>query len=233
MKQLLDYWVVFANRLDGRAPRERVLIMLLSLALVWGLFDALWLGEHEKRLQAIRAINAAQAGQVTDLTQRIQTYQNILRTKSDHALQMRKEQLQSDVASHQLRLSAQARQMVSPAVVLPLLSKILPKSSALELTSLRNLKPEPLGSIAGTSSANAPETTTPVLWRHKVEVRMRGSYPDIVNYLVQLEQLQASLGWHQILLTTDVQTENAPARHTVAATLVISTLSMEAQWLEF
>lgn len=233
MKKLLDHWTVLAHRLDSREPRERVLILLLSLALVWGLFDVFWLSDNEKRLQLIRATNTTQAAQVTDLTQRVQTYQGILRTKSDQALQVKRDQLLSELAGHQQQLSTQARQMVSPAFVLELLPKMLPKTSSLELLSLKNLKPEPLGGAQNAGPVNVAPVGEPVLWRHRVEVRMRGRYTDIVDYLVQLERLQSSLGWHQVLLTTDTSAGTAPAPYAISATLVISSLSMEAQWLEF
>ena len=120
--------------------------------------------------------------------------------------------------------------MVGSDAVVGLLGQVLQARPGLETLSLKNLKPEAVGSGAATQTGGgkAVENLSPVLWRHRVELKVRGSYADTVAYLQHLENLQSRFGWQALSLETDTTTG---ATHTISSTLTVTTLSLEAKWL--
>jgi MSHA biogenesis protein MshJ len=252
MNPLMERWQSLAAQLDQRSVRERALVMVALLAVVWGAFDVAWLGPHNKALSALEASNLDQGRKRVELIAHLQLQRQQLQTPVNEAAARKKQQLFKDLAVQQQSLMAGGRNMLSPDEVVGLLQRLLQSRSGLKTLSLRNLKPEPAvqalppeianastsaapGSVAPASGTSEAATAalpaqTPVLWRHGIELRIRGNYADIVNYLQQLEEQQPRLHWQSLQLDNDT---GVGVAHTITATLVISTLSLETPWLAF
>jgi len=233
MKALMQFWPPLAERLNQRTTRERAMVLLVLLALVWGLFDAFWFRQHQQSLQVLQANNQATEKQLADLKAKVQLQQIQVQADVDAPARQRKQQLQDELAAQQRQLFEAGQEMLSAESVPTLLSNMLQARSGLETLSLKNLRAEPLAATpapaapqAGTDKADAPNTT--VLWRHPVELKVKGSYADIVAYLQQLEALKPRLHWQALSLVSDTEPGHA---YSITATIVVTTLSLESQWL--
>ena len=218
MKPLLSFWNALAERLNQRSTRERAILMLLVLGLFWFVFDTLWFHQHQQALQTLQASNQTQAQQLADVNTRLQLQRVLLQADVNASATRKKQQLQDDLAKQQEALLGAGQDLLGRDAVVALLARMLQARPGLETLSLKNLKPAP-------AVASAPAT---VLWRHPVELKVRGNYADIVKYLQQLEALQPRLHWQSLQLVNDTAPGHAYA---VTATLVITTLSLEPQWL--
>ncbi|GAB4557840.1 MAG: hypothetical protein Tsb007_17800 [Rhizobacter sp.] len=113
------------------------------------------------------------------------------------------------------------------------LAGLLQAQRGLQLTGLRSL---PVSSVAdlvaakaapAASAASSPsDSTTPRdtwLYRHGVEVTLRGNYSDLHNYLKTLEQLPRRVYWGEL----KINAQDSPA---VVMTLTVYTISLEKTW---
>lgn len=75
---------------------------------------------------------------------------------------------------------------------------------------------------------SAPKPALPMsglLYRHGVQVTVRGSYTDMIDYMAALERLPTQLFWGQAQL----EVEDYPRAH---VTLTLYTLSLDSKWLK-
>jgi MSHA biogenesis protein MshJ len=62
------------------------------------------------------------------------------------------------------------------------------------------------------------------VYQHSVEITLQGSYPELLEYLAQLEKLSWQMFWGRI----SVDTEQYPR---LRVTLTVQTLSLNKAWL--
>lgn len=113
------------------------------------------------------------------------------------------------------------------------LAGLLQAQRGLQLTGLRSLpvssvadlvaaKAAPAASAASSpADNNAPRDTW--LYRHGVEVTLRGNYADLHAYLKTLEQLPRRVYWGEL----KINAQDSPA---VVMTLTVYTISLEKTW---
>ena len=112
------------------------------------------------------------------------------------------------------------------------LSSLLQAQRGLQLTGLRSLpvtsvadllaKPAPGAASAPADAASAASRDT-WLYRHGVEVTLRGNYHDLLAYLNTLEHLPRRVYWGELKLNA----QDSPA---VVMTLTVYTISLEKTW---
>ena len=113
------------------------------------------------------------------------------------------------------------------------LASLLQAQRGLQLTGLRTLpvssvadlvaaKAAPVAAAASSpAESNAPRDTW--LYRHGVEVTLRGNYSDLHAYLKTLEQLPRRVYWGEL----KINAQDSPA---VVMTLTVYTISLEKTW---
>lgn len=133
-------------------------------------------------------------------------------------------------------LRAMQQGLVPPERVAPLLETILRANGRLKMVSVRTLPVEPLSGIgaghdAGDGNAMPPAANVKpsgkreLLFRHGVELTVRGSYLDMVDYMTALEALPTQLFWGKAQL----EVEEYPS---VRLTLTLYTLSLDEKWMK-
>ncbi|MBC7957684.1 MAG: hypothetical protein H7Y33_17680, partial [Cytophagales bacterium] len=104
--------------------------------------------------------------------------------------------------------------------------KSLPVTSVADLLAA---KASPLGTAAAASapaaSASQPAQASRDTWlyRHGVEVTLRGNYADLLAYLNTLEHLPRRVYWGELKI-------NAQDSPSVVMTLTVYTISLEKTW---
>ena len=217
MKKL---WLAAADRFDALQPRERLVIFLAVVALLVAAFVLLVL---DPALARYRVAN-------TQLQQGEQTLQaldarEVALIQASHA--------DPDAATREtiaalqagnLRLreqldTAQAR-FVPPAQMGALLRDLVATQPGLELLALRTGKRDNLMPPGPEGEPRAG------LYRHEVELELRGSYAALTAYLQGIEQLPWQLGFGSASLSVDTYPQ-------ARLRLVLHTISLEQAWLGF
>lgn len=233
--RLQALWRRAARAFDARAPRERVLLIASAAVLLLGLANALWL---EDGWRAWQGLSQQRQGLEAGLA-RLQADQAALVGR--HAADI--ERMKAEVAALEARLTRPAHgqapsggdtaggELVSAEQMPALLGELIGRRHGLRIRSLQSLGQTPVGaaSSASATTTNATTATTtataPTLHRHGVEVRVEGSYPELLAYLQALEALPQKLLWGSLQL----QVEQHPR---VVLTLRVYTLSPQAGWVQ-
>jgi MSHA biogenesis protein MshJ len=220
---------IIANRIDARSLRERAMLFSAAAAAIVFLLYALFLNPLLVRRAALQAQIAQQQDNIggidREITQLVQAHSQ----DPDAAARSRLTELTGNTAQLATKLRAMQKGLVPPDRIAPLLETILKANGRLQLVSMKTLPVSPLGGAQ--APAAVPPVTHPVvnpnelLYRHGVELTVRGNYLDMVNYMDALEAMPTQLFWGQAGLEVE---EYPNAR----LTLTLYTLSLDRKWMK-
>lgn len=214
MKETIERW---AERIDALAVRERVMVFIaLALVLVFAV--------HAAYIQPLRARERALATQIA----RQQTEMAALQAQLQRVIQgaaadpdapnrARRAALQDELRKLNARIATEQRRFTPPERMRSVLEELLERNRGLALVDLKTLPLAPVqGSRAGATGAG--------MYRHGIEVTVRGTYGDLYEYLRSLEKLPNQLYWGR----AELGGESHPM---LILKLTVHTLSFDRAWL--
>ena len=228
-------WRQFAARIEALQPRERIMVFGATVVVLVFLANALVFGPLARKEAALRSTlqqqNATIDGVNADIAAKAQAYAH----DPNDALRKRLGDVRAEMARTSDALRALQKGLVPAERIAPLLEAILRANGRLKLVSLQTLPVTTPGDAAAAPAA--PATTAPaaqpapvvkapdLLYRHGVELTVRGSYLDMVDYMHALETLPTQLFWGKAQL-------DAEAYPNVRLTLTLYTLSLDPKWMK-
>jgi MSHA biogenesis protein MshJ len=236
MNARVEKW---AARFDALALRERVLVFAAA-ALVFGfLAYKLVLEPQLVNSQRQTQVIADQGVQLSALQTQIKALEIARGVDLDAANRERLQKAQEQLSQLEVELGAAQKGLVSAELMPSLLQDVLHQYHGLQLVELRALpvkslidRPAPKDDKTpkppGNAVVSAPDAKTAGsernLYQHGFELTVRGSYPDFVQYLAQLEKLPMRMYWGKVTLNADDYPH-------VTLTATIYTLSLDKAWL--
>jgi MSHA biogenesis protein MshJ len=225
-------------RVDALTVRERGLLFAACAAVIVFIGHSLVLGPLYRTQAALREQIGQQQnnlmGMDGEISARIQAFQ----VDPDAPARQSLENIRQETAALGDSLLAMEHGLVPPERMAPLLDTILRANARLTLVSMRTLPVEPLSALgtgaqaapapspaAPGTAAPAPAPTTELLYRHGVEVTVRGNYLDMVDYMSALEAMPTRLFWGRAQLDVEAY----PAAR---LTLTLYTLSLDRKWMK-
>lgn len=187
-----------ARRLfDARLLNERRLIIGAVIAAIWMLFDAVWLTPGFKQLQDIRkkeqTARAAVEVQQAELQRRVLEGINQQRQAEQEIQQVR-----ARLEEGRAELTRQQELLVPASQMSALLRGLLEQNGQLRLMAMRTLAPEevPLASSPAAGSVGLPA----MLYRHRIEMTVAGSYIELLRWVRDIESMPRKLMWDALNL---------------------------------
>jgi MSHA biogenesis protein MshJ len=214
-------WKSWIARIDEMSLRERAMLFG-SVALVVvvtahvTLIDRL-LGNQKRLIERV----TRDQSQLKSVREQLQTIQKENQPQGRHPDELAIAELERKIKETEKTVAARQRAFVAPEELPVLLRQMLGRSSQIRLESLRLLPGTPLptpGTAGSTPGRPEGSQDGSEVFRHGVEVTLRGSYFDLLQYLAELEGLPAPLLWGRV----ELQVEQYPE---VRLTLVVRTLS--------
>lgn len=179
------HWQQYGDRVAALSPRERMLILLTGLALVFAVLYYGWLeGAQARLLQDRQALVTAQR----DLEiMGLENQGKQARLNRDPNLGVRNQLVDVDRQLTRLDgdLKAQMVDLIPADEMAAVLETLLAGSSRLHMVALTSIAPTPL--MAGEQSNN--------LFKHGIRLQLEGSYFDVYQYLKALEALPRHFYW--------------------------------------
>jgi MSHA biogenesis protein MshJ len=224
-----------AARMDALSLRERGMVFGATIAVLAFAGHTVVLTPQDAKQAALRTQieqqQAASAAIDAEITARVEGS----RIDPDAQSRTRLSTMQQEMGQLGSELLALEHGLVPPERMGPLIEGILRANGRLKLVSMRTLPAEPLaapGATAATAAPAAPATSAPVaggdvplLYRHGVEVTVRGNYLAMVDYMSTLDAMPTRMFWGRAQL--DVETYP-----TARLTLTLHTLSLDRQWMK-
>jgi MSHA biogenesis protein MshJ len=173
----------------------------------------------ENRMQALSASR-------DDLLAQQQTLNEQLATDPSRVLRDQLIARQQRLETLNRQISDTTGQLIAPRAMVALLRDILAAQESLVLQGMELKTPTPV--FAPEAGAQSQQTQQkrpePLLFAHDVEMRIEGSYLDVLNYLERLEALDERLGWVML----EYSAGNWPSGEAV---IRVRTLSLDQAWL--
>lgn len=226
------HWQAWAARIDALSERERLVVLLALLGAAAFLL-------HLVLLQPVMAQNRqlvqraqSQAQELQEIQRRIEALAQGEAAGPDRLSRERLSALQRELKALEASLRDRQSHLVPPERIARLLREVLERNRGLQLVSLTTLPPADLADPdpARGAAENLPRLQAQggegreQLYRHGVEISVRGSYPDLLRYVTELEKLPWRMYWGRLQLAVD--------KYPVSTlTLTVYTLSVERTWL--
>lgn len=233
------YWLRYVAWFDKRKPREQVGVLLAGVALAFLLMDLTLIHPAQTRQGlAKRDLSRLEMEGRAAETQ-LATLQAERAADPDAQNRKRAAQLRAQLGDADGKLRARSAELVPPDKIQSVLERLLSRNGRVELVELRTL---PLSSLSADPQAasTAPTPTAPagqppsadgqaagampLIYRHGVEVTLRGSYFDLLAYIKDVESLPLRVYWGSMDLSV--------SRHPLnTIRLVVYTVSLDKAWL--
>jgi MSHA biogenesis protein MshJ len=209
-----------------RPIRERALILLTALVLVLVLVWELGVTPLQQRHQSLE--NRIQMLSVSrdDLLAQQQTLNQQLATDPSRELRDQLNARQQRLDRLNRQIANTTGQLIAPKAMVALLRDILTAQESLELQALELQTPTPVFAPEGgeQSSQEQQVSPEPLLYAHDVELRIKGSYLDVLKYLERLEAMDERLGWIKLQYSAG----DWPSGEAI---IRVQTLSLDQAWL--
>ncbi|GAA5179907.1 hypothetical protein GCM10025771_23190 [Niveibacterium umoris] len=223
-------WIHLSDRFNALADRERMLLSAMSVGVLLALFWLILIAPAMNRQAADLAQMRSLHGQLDGLAEQARLLEEARR--NDPVVQKRAqiESLTQQNLALKAALSGKRALLADPKQMPTRLRDLLARQPGLELVSLRTLPVENL--TARDDKANAAPTPASgqasppgtAIYRHGLEIAVRGEYAAIARWLTAVEQFGWQVFWGQM----DLQVEKYPVS---VATVTIYTLSLDPAWL--
>ncbi|MEW6330524.1 MAG: hypothetical protein AB1560_03590 [Pseudomonadota bacterium] len=214
-ENLKQQFQAFANRIDAMSLRERGLIFVTLLAVLYFLAVNVLFGPltaEKDRLQQ-------QVNQKRQETQALELQVQALVGNGegpDATKRKKLEALQENLKSMDTELVRATSGLVTPREMARLIEQMLLKNRGLKVMRVESLPATPLTEAGATSGAQ--------VYKHGMNIEVRGGYLDILHYLKSLEALPWKVFWGKVSLKTDKYPDSS-------VSLLIYTLSTNEAWI--
>jgi len=226
---MLAYFEKWSDKVDVLSLRERILILIAVLAVVYLIVYITLLGAVLDRQQLLKKQIRADARQSVSMRQQIQAILSNPSLDPDSDNRKKLAELKEKQALASASLADMHRQLVSPDKMAGLLKDVLKKNQQLKLIALKTLAPVEINpqskAVNGPRAIDSKSSEAKVsLYRHGMELKVQGRYLDLLSYLHTLETLPWHMLWGRISLVADKYPQST-------LTITIYTLSLNETWL--
>lgn len=194
--------------IDNLSTRERILVLLGALAIVYILWDSVFISPAQKSYKRLTNEHLNIQGQISDLERRRILANGLLNNSNRERVLKDIKQFEEKIKNFDGLILERLQGRVAPEYMSALLNDVLQKNQRLKLISINNLPATPfINQKKDDSEKNTRQKDTVIIdpqlmgiFLHSLELELQGSYLDILNYLQELEDLQWKIFWDQVKL---------------------------------
>ena len=221
-------WLKLAGRIDALSQRERIMTFAAAAAALVFIAQTGVIRPLLRKQELLRGQIVQQQHDIESIDAQIVEKLKEAEADPDAPVRARLQAVREESGRLTDSLRAMQQGLVAPERMAPLLETILRANGRLKMVSVRTLPVEPLSAIGAPAPAPAAGSKTAkreLLFRHGVELTVRGSYLDMVDYMNALEALPTQLFWGKAQL----EAEDYPSAR---LTLTLYTLSLDEKWMK-
>ncbi len=227
MAAVRRHWRVWQERIDAMKLRERALIFIALLAVLYLVATHLVFGPLLAQRDALARALKDKEQEIASIQRQIQALVTQVDVDPASPERRRLAELEARRKALDESLARTTGGLVAPREMARLVEQVLARNRRLEVLRLESLPPTAIdGPAAGRSGA--PASTTEAagagIYKHGMRIELKGRYFDIVEYLRTLERLPWKVFWGEVRL----ESERYPFSR---LTLQIYTLSTHRGWI--
>lgn len=219
MKRRLLQW---RDRIDALKMRERVALFFMMAALIVFIASAFALDPLFARKRQLQAELNQQNDVISAIDAEITAAVDAHQRDPDAAARARLAAVKAETGVLAAQLRTMQSKLVPAEHMANVVGSILRDNGRLRLESMKTL---PMKSLLDASAeAGAPARPASLIYRHAVEVTVRGNYLDMVDYMTTLEAMPVQLFWSHAQLSVEKYPD-------ARLTLTLYTLSLDQKWM--
>ena len=225
--------------IDAKSLRERIaifagIVVVLILLINTFVFDP----QYEQQKTLSEKIHTSQS-KIAQMQTEIQAIIGAQSFNPDAANTLRLQNLQTKSQELRSDLQGLSSVLVKPENMAALLEEMLTRNNGLHLVSLKTLPVTSLGKQVGSVAKASPEqmlksvsgqsdpiqsVNNSAIYKHGVDMVIRGKYLDMMAYMIALEAMPSQLYWGRVTMQMEAWPE-------ATWTLSVFTLSLDEKWL--
>lgn len=235
MKRL---WQQYMAKMEAASLRERVMIFAGAAVVLIALLNATLIEPELVRQRRLSGEVALRQGEIKKMQEQLQQMALARQANPDQGNRRQLEVLRGQIAQAEAKLTEEQRKFAPPDRIGALLEEMLSHNRRLQLVDMRTLpvaalsaggtpeKPAAQPAIPEKPAAGKPPPTGPggPIYRHGVEITVKGTYLELMNYLRDLEKLPNQMYWGKLELAVTAHPQ-------VTLKLSVYTLSLDLAWL--
>jgi MSHA biogenesis protein MshJ len=207
----------YAERIDAATLRQRLLVFLAAAAVLLLLGNALLLQPQRAKQKRLAAETAQYQKNLAALQAQVGRMVGAEGADQDAGLRKRQAVLRAELSQLNSRIAGEERRFTAPERMRAVLEEMLARNKKLTLVDLRTL---PVVPIAPQQAPGVPAG----MFRHGMELTVRGTYEELYEYLRMLEDLPSQLYW--------ARAELSVTQHPLLTLKVtVHTISFDRAWL--
>jgi MSHA biogenesis protein MshJ len=218
-------------KVDGMSLRERALIFAAAAFLTVSLIDSLFLNPLLVQQKNLSAQVVQQQEKMKEIQAQLAALLQAQLADASSPQRERIRQLRQQIADGDNYLKDRRDKLVPPEKMAALLEQVLNRNGRLQLVVLNTLPVAPF--LEQSADANIAQSVKPAqsagqepqMYKHGVQITVRGSYADLLQYLTALEHLPTRMFWGMAKM-------DVVQYPTVELTLTLYTLSLDKTWLQ-
>lgn len=223
------YWEIARSKIDDMSLRERAIIFAAAAFVLVALVNSLLLDPLLTKQRNLSMQVVQQQEKMRELQAMMGSLTQAKHDDEQSPLRVRLAQLKQQLQEQNDYLQTRRDRLIAPDKMANLLEQVLNKNGRLQLIALDTLpvsllleKPQVDNSApAVAASVNNDQKQ---IFKHGVKITVRGSYPDLLQYLTALEKLPTQMFWGEVALRVDQYPDSV-------LTLTLYTLSLDKTWL--
>lgn len=208
-----------AERIDALALRQRVLLLIVAVAVLVALADVLVFRGLREGLSRTDREQTRVMADIGEARAEIDRLEDELARNPGAELRERVAELQASLKAVDAELRAETLELISPSQMVAVLRALIEGNEGLELIAVRSEAAQRLD-VGGANE----DVDRPAVYRHGVSLELRGPYREAVRYLRAVEGLGWRLFWDEL----DIEVVDYP---TTRIRLRVHTLSLDEEWI--
>jgi MSHA biogenesis protein MshJ len=224
-----NLWRKYAAKMEAASLRERALVFAGAAVVLIALLNATLIEPELVKQRRLSGEVALRQGEIKKMQEQLQKLALARQANPDQLNRHQIETLRRQIAEVEAKLNEEQRKFAPPDRIGALLEEMLSRNRRLQLVDMRTLPVAALGQ--GGAAEKQPAAGKPPapgqgspIYRHGVEITVRGTYLELLAYLRDLEKLPNQMYWGKL--------ELAVAAHPqVTLKLSVYTLSLDLAWL--
>lgn len=219
-----ERWNQLVAKVDGMSLRERALIFAAAVFILISLVNVLFLDPLLARQQQLSSQVVQQQEKMKEIQAQLAALLQARESDKDAPQRQRIAQLREQLALGDSYLRETQGKLVPPEKMAQLLEQVLSRNAHLQLLALETLPAALFIEPAGDADKKAASAENQI-YKHGVQITVRGSYANLLQYLRALEALPAQMFWGM----AKMQVAKYPDAE---LTLTLYTLSLDRKWLQ-
>lgn len=189
------------EKIDSRILRERVLIFVTLLALIFLLWNFLVQARFDRERKTLQAQQTQIATEKKGLESQVTALTMAMTMANDPVIVKQNEinALNAVITEIESRLSGLSQGLISAEQLPKVLEEILRRTASVELLQVRTLAATELQLDAEKSAENNTRGTG--VYKHGVLIRVAGSYTQLIQLMKELENLEWKFYWESLNYT--------------------------------